>query len=400
MERLIVAVSLCVFLSWLLFFIIDSVFKFLFFKYSYREGLRRYIRLNEYPIGRKMRILTDKHFKRYESVKGTSMENKKVPFEVDSQGFISQPDRNSNAQIKIVFMGDSATECAIVNPENRFPYIVQTILNRKDNKSVAVYNAGIGTGNLFEMCVDLLCKVVPLEPKIVVFSSNFRDILYLRNAKNKTEPEIQLLINDNGEGRGFKNRIYYERDTGASTIHRIKEICRIMYPNISLLYQLCHKKRDKKRKESGDGKESHSKDYLDTLFKNISCNYSSCFRMFISICRENGIIPVVMTQASNLGSKNKEIEEIFYRYTYYAKLTYSEFAGFHEGINNLIKTLAINENVLCIDLSEKVNDLKRGNERDFIYDHGHYTDKGSVMVGKIIAEELNKLLGDSLCLDD
>ena len=116
--------------------------------------------------------------------------------------------------------------------------------------------------------------------------------------------------------------------------------------------------------------------------------YEGSLKSFISVCRNFDIKPVLMTQAyDDSGSaRNEEFPDTL---TLHVDDPSSKriIAGLQNEFNSIIRTVAAENNILCIDLAGKMKP-----ENSYLYDEVHYTDIGSVKAGKIISAELDSLV--------
>ena len=102
---------------------------------------------------------------------------------VDRQGFIMPAKIHDQADLTIAFLGGSTTECTYVDEDNRFPYLVGRLLERRTRLKVNSYNAGRSGNNTLHCINVLLNKVVNLKPDIVVLMDNINDLAILMYEK-------------------------------------------------------------------------------------------------------------------------------------------------------------------------------------------------------------------------
>ncbi len=333
------------------------------------DGQIRYIKLGEYRINRKRKIRTDSSYWLYENIKGTSMENREVDFNIDGNGFI-EPSGNLNCLYKFAWSGDSTTECAIVSPNVRFPYLTEEKL-RADGYDVASFNDGYSGKNLFEINISLLCKLLPLKPTHIFVCTNINDIRAL-SANNYVDAFIQ------------KSHIILDSDISSTLPNRIKKAARICVPNLyTMMYQ-------KKHKNQAIYKPPTDAIHIDMaeLGARIERIIRGNYKILLAICNNNSIKPIFMTQASMFDVENKKLLNIYYKQIIgETGLSYQDFKILFHSVNNVIRSIAKENDILLIDLEREIPLDER-----YIYDLVHYTEEGSRLVANIIYEHRHEIL--------
>ena len=138
----------------------------------YLETEPRYIRLKEYRPGTRLMLPFPRDYLPFTDHVFT----KKYPLRIDRDGFIMPSRIYAPPDLSLVFLGGSTTECLFVDEQERFPYLVGTILGKETGKKINSYNAGMSGLNSLN-CIDILInKVLPLNPRVVVFMENINDL--------------------------------------------------------------------------------------------------------------------------------------------------------------------------------------------------------------------------------
>lgn len=268
--------------------------------------------------------------------------SQKYRFRTDADGFIEPSKIHEKADLNIFFMGGSTTECETVDEFNRFPYLVGRIIEKKTGKKVNSYNAGKSGNDSLHTINNLINKVVPLKPDIIVRMDNINDLstlLYEASYwnKNKTRSNLGCFSKNSSSLRNARNE--WEES-----------------PFVNMIFDANHQAQIK---------QEHRK----------------VLKMFIAIVRGIGATPVIMTQVNHIendpnfstGHGDAEFNRA-YRQLY---------IDFH----NLTRQVAKEEKVLLIDLAKKVE----GSEK-FIYDAIHFNNEGSKVVAEVIAKELEVIV--------
>ena len=104
---------------------------------------------------------------------------KGYPFRIDENGFIMPSKIHANPQLTLAFLGGSTTECAYVDEENRFPYLVGRLVEKKTGLRTDSYNAGKAGNTSLHSLDILLNKVIPVKPDVAIMMDNVNDLAVL-----------------------------------------------------------------------------------------------------------------------------------------------------------------------------------------------------------------------------
>jgi lysophospholipase L1-like esterase len=318
-------------------------------------GIKRYIKLREFnPLYRDV-LVPDQGAMRMSD----SLAQKKYRLRVDRQGFIMPAKIHQHPDLTIAFLGGSTTECTYVDEQARFPYLVGRLLEKETHLKVNSYNAGRSGNNTLHSLNVLLNKVVNLKPDIVVMMHNINDLAILMyektywNTNPSRSPIIEKKPNFKTVGKDLEQ-----------TFHLIRDLT---FPNLS---RAIKKMFSFGRKSGGDE------------FKKVRG------RTFINICRARGIIPVLMTQPSRLTDHpDPLIKRLMHNLETSQGITYAEFKGAFDRLNQTIREVGAKNQVLVIDLAQEIPPVKEN-----ICDVAHFNDRGSQLVAARIAADLTPVI--------
>ena len=113
-------------------------------------------------------------------------------------------------------------------------------------------------------------------------------------------------------------------------------------------------------------------------------SWRASLRSYIDICRSWEIKPVLMTQFNRINEQDNLFNSTFFQAVApNADLNKSDFIEVYKTFNEIIREIAIEQNVLLIDLEKLIpaSDV-------YIFDSVHLNSKGSILVGEIIADYL------------
>jgi lysophospholipase L1-like esterase len=305
------------------------------------------------------------------------LEPKKFVLRVDRQGFIMPAKIHERPDLTIAFLGGSTTECTYVEEDNRFPYLAGRRLEQQTRLKVNSYNAGRSGNNTLHCLNILLNKVVNLKPDIVVLMENINDLAILIyektywNSNPSRSPLQERLPSIKTVGQDLRQTFYLARD--------------LTFPNLSREWRKLSPFGGK-----GKGDEFHGvrgrKITIDqeVLVREFSLNLQT----FINICRARGIVPVLMTQASRLtAAPDPFIQKLMKNLEVSQGITYGEFKGAFDRLNQTIRDVGAKNQVVVIDLAEEIPPVKEN-----IVDVAHFNDRGSRLVAARIAAGLTPVI--------
>ncbi len=346
----------------------EQLLKFL----NHRRGIvleaeveRRYIKLREPRPLEQMRLRFPKNYLPYTD----NAFPKIYRVDIDANGFIKPSQKYLHPDLSLVFLGGSTTECMFMEEENRFPYVVGAILEQQIGKRINSYNGGL-SGNNSLHAIDLLVnKVIPLEPRVVVFMEDINDLstlLYKKTywSSNNVRAPLETLEKGKMLGKLLKETL----------IPQLNEA----YRNFkgSLFSQEADEfAQDRGRKLAVDP-------------AGLAREFSRNLGVFVDICRDWGTTPVLMTQANRVTANPDPVVA-----AYIAKcgrdtgISYQDFKRLYDLFNETIREVGRKKGVLVIDLAREVPP-----DKEHLYDLVHFNDAGSRDAAKIIAAQLKPLL--------
>ena len=333
------------------------------------DGINRYIRLREHKLSTVNHNTPDESY----LIKTDGLIQKEYRLEVDNHGFIYPSIVHDNPDLNIIFLGGSTTECIYVDEDKRFPYLVGRLLEN-DRAKVNSINSGVSGNNSRHSINILINKGLKLHPDIAIMMHNINDL------------NILLYEKDYSNNNPYRSLII-ERDNNSFSYH-LKGIIKNIIPN---LYQRIRLFNKRYININIDDEFAHLRGKKLTINKQHILNeFEKSIETFISVAKSNGIIPVLMTQASRFKEKpdsiiiaNWTLEDDFgIKYENYRK-SYLDF-------NDSIREIGNTNNILVIDLANEIPQTK-----EYMYDAVHFNNKGSSLVAKIIANNLNNILNIS-----
>ena len=244
-----------------------------------------------------------------------------------------------------------------VDENKRFAYLVGKRLSERFNKRINSLNCGLSGANTQHMLSILLNKVRFYKPQVCV---------------------MMLALNDMGT---LFRRTSYAHFNVIETTH-ITAVTLLNYlASRSHFFGLIRKtymdyaQTQQNEKITGDIKICDAPNMPPTAQCNGYCEeFKKNLRLFIHICRDSGITPVLMTEAANWRTKNGNFAQA---------VLDDESIDCFASFNDAIRTVAREMNVVLIDMQAGLS-----NHEDFFYDGLHYTAAGSEKAAEFIVENL------------
>lgn len=260
-------------------------------------------------------------------------------FRTDSNGFILPGAIHKDPELSICFLGGSTTECRYVSEEKRFPYLVGREIEALTNLKTNTFNSGRSGNHTFHSIDIFINKVLPLNPDIAILMHNMNDwvTLVMEGTYWNNNPSRALIIDPN---------IDYEQS-------------------------------------SDEWKNSRNKDLtIDTA--QVLNQFSLALNLYIDICRNYDITPVIMTQPSRFHESVKEnLHGAMRAAAEDIGLELNTFIYLQDEFNATIRNVANNRSILLVDLAEMIPESPA-----LLYDIVHYNNDGSEAVAKKISQSL------------
>jgi lysophospholipase L1-like esterase len=256
-----------------------------------------------------------------------------------------------------------------MDEENRFPYVVGAILEQQTGKKINSYNGGL-SGNNSLHAIDLLVnKVIPLQPRVVVFMENINDLstlLYKKTYWSSNNVRAPLETLEKGKLLG-------------------KLLKELLIPQLNEAY------RNFKGSVFSQEEDEFAQDRGRKLAVDpagLAREFARNLEVFADICRDRDITPVLMTQANRVTANPDPVVAAYIgKCGQDTGISYQDFKRLYDLFNETIREVGRKKGVLVIDLAREVPP-----DKEHLYDLVHFNDAGSRYAAKIIAAQLQPLL--------
>lgn len=300
----------------------------------------------------------------------------------DDNGFIEPAIRHKDADLNIVFLGGSTTECLYVQPENRFAHLTAKTLETELGLKINGINAARSGNSTMHSLLLFLGKIVPIKP----------DFAVLMHATN----DIGVLTSHGGYWtENTDHRLLVEKD--ATIGEGVRTIVNRLVPYTSRLLRratttftgfatgLISGARAKDDDQAGNDDKA--------LWKRHGETFESALRSFVTAARSWKVQPVLMTQIRVEKTSDNKAEQNFIAPDDLARagLDVERFGHIHDYFNAIIRQVAESEKAILVDLAT-AREWKFGRD---VYDPIHFTDAGSKAVASIVAKALKEHIASS-----
>jgi hypothetical protein len=336
-------------------------------------GDQRFINLREHKP-----LFSDDIYPTDEDLRNAEfLERKKYTLRVDANGYIIPSQIHPEADLTIVFLGGSTTECLYMDEEDRFPYQVGRLIERDLKLKVNSYNSGKAGNNSLHSIDILLNKVMFINPDIVVMMHNINDLIILLFEKsywNNNKMKSPIIEIKPSIGKNLDMSLIILRDYFVPNLSRA----------VGELYIQFFVKERITEFPAIKGQK------IEVTSHQLLQNFKANLEIFIDICRHRHIVPVLMTQANRF----KEDPDVFVaslmrRIEIEHGITYNEFKEIFDLFNEQIRIVGKTNNVLVIDLADKIP-----RENQYLYDTIHLTSLGSRLTSQEIYHNLRFIIHD------
>ena len=218
----------------------------------------------------------------------------------------------------------------------------------------------------------LMSKVLAIKPDIVIMMHNINDLVVLlyEGSYFNENPYKSIIITEDVTVLRFA-RIFVKN----------------FIPNIyQALLQLIDIRRWLNKVEQRD-EYAHIRETKPICDKGkILAEIKMNLQLFIHICKTKNITPVLMTMESRIKENPDGVILVEFK-KQRSKLTYAEFKRLFDDINDIIRKTAHENEIMVIDLAKEIPQ-----DKEYIIDMVHLSEKGSIKAAGIISGNLVRLL--------
>lgn len=304
--------------------------------------------------------------------------DKQIYYSRNSLGFRGPEPSNSISKLNsIITIGGSTTECRFLSDSTTWPFLLGESL--KDSiPNLWINNAGIDGHSTFGHLHLLKEYVLKLKPKYILLLTGVNDV-------ETEKPESFDLMND--------NRIHYTsfKQFFKSVLNKTEIGSTIFqFYSIRLAYKkgLIHKEVDFTHLPDTSLAPAYMQQQVKKQ-KNYLTGYQTRLQKIITLCKTNGVQPILLTQPSLYGAYIDSATG--------TKMDLKYYSADGNIKNNLLQEQVLEEynNVVrSFQTQTTVIDLWKLMPKNtaYYYDFIHFNKKGAVKVAELLSPELKKII--------
>jgi hypothetical protein len=276
--------------------------------------------------------------------------------------------------ITIITVGGSTTECKFLSDSCTWPEKLRSRLNLRIG-NIWLNNAGLDGHSTFGHLILMSDYIVKLHPKYVLFLVGTNDV-ELEKSADLDDQDIKG-IHTHSIKYLFKSLFNYS-EVGSLLVS--------LYRN-HLAYKkgLVHKEKDPGQLKTG-ATDSISRSEKIALQQKFLINYSLRLNKLASISKNNGIVPVFITQPALYGDVTDSTTNIFLGNLKLDDFDCSTDWQVLQLYNEQIRKLRY-QGIAVIDLASAMP-----KDSKYFYDFMHYTNAGADKVAGILTDSLIRIL--------
>lgn len=294
---------------------------------------------------------------------------------VDARGFIEPSRVHERADLDVVFLGGSTTECLYVEELERFPYRVGRLLERRGRR-VNAWNGGVAGNSTIDSLNRLVNVALPLEPGVVVVMHNVNDLAVLLHAGSYWNdlPTRGPLVRE---------------DLRWSVAATARELKNRFFPN---LWSRAHELGQRVVRAAGRGPADEFAGVRGAAgppdADRLAGEFAAGLRAIVGVCRAHGALPVLMTMPGRLAADpGPEVRGGMGNLPLGPGADYDTVRALFERFNETVREVGRAEGVTVVDLADEVPP-----DPLYFYDVVHLTDEGSRLVAGIVAPAIDRAL--------
>lgn len=296
-----------------------------------------------------------------------NLKSKDYKIVTDNDGFIISENLldSSYDSVDIIFFGGSTTECLYVEENQRFPILINELMSHKNTgKPVISLNGGKSGNHSLHSTLNLLAKGIKHRPKYVVLMHNINDL-------------VALLLTGSYWNSAESRSVILKIPEGLSPLRSFfSSIKNLWCPNIYLaLFN-----EIKKHQPIPDEWKKFRDSIPNLKWIQVEKSFAQSVKSFIQTAKINEIEVILMTQFNRFNPNDEFIKEIFLKDKGKNFIDFETFCNHYQRFNEKIREIAVEEEVLLIDLDKAVP-----KDSMHLFDYVHLNTYGSVQVAKIIA---------------
>ncbi len=278
---------------------------------------------------------------------------------------------SSDSKIDYLFMGGSTTECLYVNPQMRFPYLI----NKSLDDSIHVVNLSKGGKHSHHSFLQLNTQLNENQINNLILMHNVNDLVHLLffNSYTKGVTTRRSVVEYDDLLETNKKPLYVPYNLIDILKHSISQLYPSLYNNIKKIGFLDFMKNVDEFQNYRTKKNKID----EIIFKKFENNLN----LFVSTANIRGTNLILMTQFNRFEPDDTFVKSVYNRSD--NVLNYEKFIFAYKKFNDIIRKVALENNLKLVDLDSLIPKNK-----EYMFDSVHLTEKGSVLVADEILKHI------------
>ncbi len=278
---------------------------------------------------------------------------------------------SSSDKIDYLFMGGSTTACVYINPQMRFPFLI----NKSLDDSINVINLSKEGKHSHHSFLQLNTQLNETQINNLILMHNVNDLAHLLYFNSYTKGiSTRRSVIEYDDLLEINKKPFY---LPVNVIDKLKQSISQLYPNMYNNIKKVNLLSFLKNVDEFQNYRTKKNKIDEVIFKKFENNLN----LFVSTTSIRGTNLILMTQFNRFTPYDS-----FVRREYNESknvLSYENFIFAYERFNDIIRKVASENDLKLVDLDSLIPKNK-----EYMYDSVHLTEKGSVLVSEVILKHL------------
>ncbi len=304
-------------------------------------------------------------------------ERRLYPLRYDENAFLLGGPRDDMPDATIVMLGDSTLEDRYIAEDSRTSSRLAIALRELTGKKINVHNAAVSGATSLNSLMTLFVKLMPLRPRAVTLmhvSNDLKQLLYFGSYWS-TFGRSTLLRERPGAAATSAPFIRRALRAARTRVHRL--LCR---PPESVSPERVEKRAWWEYMAPRAG-------FAERDPKRLTERFAVNLNLFVSLCHDTGIVPVLLTQPNRLTPGEPDaLLQTQMGPLFALGMPYAEYKSLFDGFNETVRDVARTRGAMLVDVAARVPQEPR-----YIWDSIHLTELGASFVADVMAQGMREL---------
>ena len=305
--------------------------------------------------------------------------DKNIIHRKNSLGFRGEePPKDFKNHFTIITVGGSTTECFYLSEGKTWPDILGNKL-KKIFEHLWINNAGLDGHSTFGHIVLMNDYLIKIKPRVILFLVGLNDQGKGEEGIGRKEKNLKKEGFNYYSITGFLKSLTYYSEASSLVLN--------IYRYVKAYWHGVYHREINLKEIEGIELPEETRIYIKQEQEKALKAYETRLKKLIQISRENGIIPVFMTQPVLYGNEIDDITNVNLARIKIGNVNGELAWEILELYNEVTRRVGKSKNVLVIDLARELPKSSR-----YFYDFAHYTNEGTEELAEIIFKNLYPFL--------